>query len=285
VPDSLRMLAVSIFTLLMPLMSEAQNRIVSVGGDVTEIVYALGAGDQIVATDSTSVFPEEAVGTPKVGYVRRLSAEGVLSLEPDLILISGAAGPEAALEQIRASGVALVEMETSYTIEAIVEKIETVANVLDREVEGRTYADELKRDWSEASVRIAALDISPSVLFFATFADNAPRAAGRDTAAHGVIELIGGVNVFGSETGYKSLSLEAAVAADPDIILVMDQNVDRAGGLEGLMQHPAISLTTAARTNQEFVVDAVKVMQFGPRTANAVADLAQTIESGLSNRE
>lgn len=266
-------------------MSEAQDRIVSVGGDITEIVYALGAGDRVVATDSTSVFPEAALATPKVGYVRRLSAEGVLSLEPDLILISGAAGPEAALEQLRASGVTLVEMETSYTIESVVEKIERVASVLDRDVEGRAYADELKRDWSDASARIEALDISPSVLFFATFADNAPRAAGRDTAAHGVIELIGGENVFGSETGYKALSLEAAVAADPDIILVMDQNVDRAGGLEGLLEHPAVSLTTAVQTRQVFIVDAVKIMQFGPRIPAAIADLAATIENGLSSRE
>ena len=80
--------------------ASAQSKIVSVGGDVTEILYGIGADDQVVATDTTSVYPTAAALTPKVGYVRRLSAEGVLSLEPDLILISGAAGPEAAAYDI-----------------------------------------------------------------------------------------------------------------------------------------------------------------------------------------
>ncbi|MEM7662656.1 MAG: ABC transporter substrate-binding protein [Pseudomonadota bacterium] len=262
-------------------MGVAQDRIVSLGGDVTEIVYALGAGDRIVATDTTSVFPVDATQTPKVGYLRQLSAEGVLSLEPDLILISGAAGPEAALEQIRATGVPIVQMETAYTIDSILEKIERVADVLDKEPEGDALVAEITQRWEDAQGRLAELGLSPRVLFFATFADSAPRAAGRDTAAHGVIELLGGENVFESQTGYKALSLEAAVAASPDIILVMDQNVLRAGGLDKLVGHPAVSLTEAAQTGQVFVVDAVKIMQFGPRTPEAIADLATTIENGI----
>ena len=100
----------------------AQDRIVSVGGDITEIIYPLGAGDRIVATDSTSVYPAAANDTPKVGYLRRLSAEGVLSVEPDLILISGAARPAEAVAQIRASGVRIIEMEPDYTIDGIKER-------------------------------------------------------------------------------------------------------------------------------------------------------------------
>ncbi|MEM8635301.1 MAG: ABC transporter substrate-binding protein [Pseudomonadota bacterium] len=261
----------------------AQERIVSLGGDVTEIVYALGAGDQIVATDTTSVYPAAAAQTPKVGYVRQLSAEGVLSVEPDLILISGAAGPDAALEQIRATGVPVVQMETAYTIESIVEKTRRVAAALDRVEAGDTLISEITEQWEVALAQLTETGLSPTVLFFATFADSAPRAAGSDTAADGVIQLLGGNNVFGSETGYKSLSLEAAVAADPDIILVMDQNVLRAGGLNALTEHPAVSLTQAVQSGRVFVVDAVKTMQFGPRTPEAIAELAAEIEQGIAS--
>ena len=83
----------------------AQDRIVAAGGDVTEIIYELGLGDNIVAVDTTSLFPPAALAKPKVGYVRQLSAEGVLSVEPDLIIVSGAAGPCGAFEQLRASGI------------------------------------------------------------------------------------------------------------------------------------------------------------------------------------
>lgn len=262
--------------------ASAQSKIVSVGGDVTEILYGIGADDQVVATDTTSVYPTAAALTPKVGYVRRLSAEGVLSLEPDLILISGAAGPEAALEQIVASGVDIVQMETEYTINAIFKKIDRVGAAVGKDKEADDLAASVRSDWIAASTTLKNLNLSPRVLFFATFADSSPRAAGRDTAAHGVIEILGGTNVFESQTGYKALSLEAAVAADPDIILVMNQNVDRAGSLEALVAHPAISLTSAVQSGQVYVVDAVQIMQFGPRTPEAIAKLATEIQNGLA---
>ncbi|MEL7487704.1 MAG: ABC transporter substrate-binding protein, partial [Pseudomonadota bacterium] len=122
--------------------------------------------------------------------------------------------------------------------------------------------------------------LNPDVLFFATLRDGAPRGAGTDTAADGLIQMLGGKNVFGDFSGYKSLSLEAAVSADPDVILVMSHHADRIGGLESVISHPAISLTTAAKTRRVFLVDQVSVMQFGPRTPNAVAKLARAINAG-----
>ncbi|MEL7230986.1 MAG: helical backbone metal receptor [Pseudomonadota bacterium] len=264
------------------LPSQAQERVVSLGGDITEIIYALGEGDRIAATDTTSVYPLRALTTKKVGYVRQLSAEGVLSAEPDLILISGAAGPETALEQIRGVGVPIIEMETAYTIESIIDKTRLVAEALGVEEKGEALVAEIEADWAEASARIEALDIEPTALFFSTVGNGAPMAAGSDTAAHGLIELLGGENVFASRTGYKPISLEAAVAADPEIILIMNHNVARAGGLEEMVSHPAIALTTAATTGKVFIVDTVRVMQFSPRTPDAIADLAEEIEAVLA---
>ncbi len=259
----------------------AKDRVVSLGGDITEIIYLLGEGDRIVATDSTSVYPEAATKTPKVGYVRQLSAEGVLSAEPDLILISGAAGPEPALQQIRDSGVQIVIMETNYTPDAILEKTRRVAAALGVAAKGNALIASISADWQRAKQEINAMDLSPSVLFFATLREGAPRAAGKQTAAHGIIEMIGGTNIFGGQNGYQSLSLEAAVAANPDIILVMKHNADQMGGIDKVKLHPAISLTTAVQSGQIFLVDQVTVMQFGPRTPGAVADLARDINDNL----
>ncbi|MEL6506821.1 MAG: helical backbone metal receptor [Pseudomonadota bacterium] len=260
----------------------AQERVVSVGGDLTEIIYALGEGKRLVATDSTSVYPPIALTTPKVGYVRNLSAEGVLSVEPDLILLSGAAGPAEALEQLRATGVPIVEMETEYTIEAILEKTRRVSQALGVPEKGATLAATIEADWGEAQAEIAKLKTKPSVLFFSTVRDGTPTAAGRETAAQGVINLMGGKNVFDQRTGYKPISFEATVAADPDIILVMNHVAARIGGLQKVIDHPAIALTTAAQNGRVFIIDAVTVMQFSPRTPKAVGSLAREIDERLS---
>ena len=265
--------------------AHAQERIVSIGGDITEMIYAMGQGDRIVATDSTSVYPAAAEETPKVGYMRQLSAEGVLSVEPDLILISGAARPAAAVELLRQSGVRMIEMEPVYTIEAITDKVRRVAQTLGVETESERLVAEIEADWADARAEIAAFDRDLSALFFAALRDGAPRAAGDDTAAAGIIRLIGAENVFAGQSGYKTLSLEAAVAADPDIILVMSHHAERVGGYDAVINHPALSLTGAAQNRRVFLVDQVTVMQFGPRAPRAVADLAKAINQALSAQD
>lgn len=263
----------------------AQERVVTLGGDVTEIVYALGEGDKVVATDSTSLYPEAAAETPKVGYLRGLSAEGVLSVEPDLILISGAAGPPQALELVRASGVEIVEMETAYTLEAILEKTRRVASALGTEAAGEALVAEIRADWTEAETDIAKLGTERDMLFFATLRDGAPRAAGMDTAAHGIVSLLGGHNLFGDQTGYKPLSLEAAVAADPDVILVLNHYAVAEGTLEDVINHPALSLTGAAQRGDVYLVDPVKAIQFGPRTPAEAGAIARAINAKRAGRD
>ncbi|ADM10778.1 hemin-binding periplasmic protein [Parvularcula bermudensis HTCC2503] len=261
--------------------ASAQDRIVSLGGDLTEIIYALGEGDRVVGTDRDSRYPDDAAAKPKVGYVRRLSAEGVLSVEPDLVLISGAAGPETALAQIEASGVEIISLETEYTPQAILDKVGVVATALGREDAGETMKADLEKTIAAARRDVERVGISPSILFFASVPDGAPRAAGDETAAAGVIDMLGGTNVFAGRPGYNALSLEAAVAADPDIILVMTHHAEREGGIEAVRTHPALLLTTAAQEGRVFLVDQYSVMQFGPRTPQSVAELAEKIADAL----
>lgn len=261
------------------------QRIVSLGGDVTEIVYALGAGDRVVATDSTSVYPQAAAETQKVGYVRRLSAEGVLATEPELILVSGAAGPEEAIEQIRAVGIELVEMPTEYSIDGILEKVRIVAEAVGEVERGEELVAEIEADWAAAQSEIAKFDAPPRAFFYTALRDGIPQAAGTETAGHGVIDLLGGENLFASQSGYTPISNEAAVAADPDMIFVMSHEVASTGGVETIKANPAIALTNAVSEGRIFEVDSVQVMQFGPRTAEAVVDLARAINGAEASSD
>ncbi|MEM6532126.1 MAG: hemin ABC transporter substrate-binding protein [Myxococcota bacterium] len=262
--------------------AHAQKRVVSLGGDLTEIIYALGEESRLVAADSTSVYPEAANAIPKVGYIRRLSAEGVLSVEPDLILISGAAGPKEALEQLKAAGVKMVTLPTEYTPAIVIKKVQTVAAALNVESKGDALVKTVRADIERAKKRVASLKSKPKVLFFASPPRGQPSAAGKQTAANGVIEMLGGKNVFASQIGYKPLTLESAVAADPDVILVMTHHADRVGGVNEILAHPALELTRAAKSKLVLAVDPVTVMQFGPRTPSAVADVAEEIEKLLA---
>lgn len=259
---------------------EQTDRIVTIGGDMTEIVFALGAGDRIVAADDRSFFPAQVDAIPKVGYLRRLSAEGVLATDPDLVLISGAAGPEEALEQIRGVGIEIVEMPEVYSLEGLIEKVRRVAQAIGRNEAGEELVAKIEADWRVAEAEIAKFDAPPRALFFTMLREGVPQAAGTKTAAHGVIELLGGTNLFAGQSNYTPISTEAAVAANPDIILVMTHDAGQNGGLEGVTSSPAIGLTDAVRSGRVFLVDSVQIMQFGPRLPQAMAELARAINEG-----
>lgn len=265
--------------LLLSVPAWAQQRIITIGGDITETVYALGAGQQIVATDTTSHFPRAAQDLPRVGYLRGLSAEGLLSMRPDLLIISGAAGPEATLQLIRRSGVSLLEFASEYDPSIIHHKIDRIAQALQRTDAARALHRQVNADLEQLRATRMQLAEQRSVLFFATLRDGAPRAAGRDTAAQGLIDLLGGENVFAQQSGYKSLSLEAAVQADPDWILVLRNYAMQDQGAADAARHPALALTRAARQGRIFMVDVDPLLQFGPRTPAAALDLLHAMLS------
>lgn len=263
---------------------EGDHRIVSVGGDVTEIVYALGHGEHIAATDSTSVYPPEARDTPKVGYVRSLAAESVLSLEPTLLLLGGAAGPDGAVEQLRNVGVQMVTVDDRYTIDAVRRKVAQIGEALGETAPAEALIARIEADWAEAQAAIEAVDGRPRALFFTALGDNGPQAAGTGTAAHAVLDILGTENAFAGQQGYRALSMEAAIAADPDVIFAMSHNVEALGGIEAVATHPALALTDAGRERRIVVVDSVRVMSFGPRFAEGMVETARDLESILEGR-
>lgn len=109
-------------TLTLPLTAAAAQRIVSIGGDVTEIAFALGAGDDVIARDSTSLHPEAVKKLPDVGYMRQLNAEGILALKPTLVLTTELAQPALVLKQLADSGVKVVSVPGDTTLQAVPKK-------------------------------------------------------------------------------------------------------------------------------------------------------------------
>jgi len=257
--------------LLSPLLVSAAvstpARVVALGGDITEIVYTLGAQQTLVGVDSTSEWPAAAKQLPDVGYVRQLSAEGVLSLRPQLVLATADAGPPQVLTQLREAGVRIEQMPISHTPEGVLDKVHRIGRVLGCEAAAEGLAKRLQTDYATLAERAAKMPYRPRVVFLLSAGSGSPMAAGRDTAAAHAIALAGGVDPADSFTGYKALSAEALVALAPDVIVLMDERADALGGVAGVLKLPGVAQTPAGQARRIVFVDGQALLGFGSRNA------------------
>jgi iron complex transport system substrate-binding protein len=260
---------------LLAFPATAAERVVALGGAVTETIYALGLSSRIVGADTTSLYPPETARLPKVGYLRSLSAEGILSLTPDLVLAAADAGPASVIAQLRAAGVRLVVLAEGRTPESVVDNIVHVGTALGVEAAAERLAASVREDF--ARLHAAA---GPSALFLLGVGRGAPMAAGGDTAADAMLGLAGARNVFhDAYRGYKPVSPEAALAAAPAVVVTTTQTVEEAGGREKLLARPEIALTPAGQAGRLVAMDALYLLGFGPRSGRAARELAEALHA------
>jgi iron complex transport system substrate-binding protein len=258
------------------------SRIVSIGGAITEILYALGLQQNIVAVDTTSLYPPEALQTkPNVGYMRQLSAEGVLGLSPTLIFAVEGSGPQAAIDILSQAQVPFVSVPDRFTGDGIVDKIGIVSRDAGVEPRGACLADTVRRDMTALAAVRQQIHRQIKVAFVLSLADNRPMIAGRGTAADGIMTMAGAGNAFADVDGYKMVSDEAVIAAKPDAVLVM-QRGEHALSAETVFAQPAFAMTPAAAHKSLVVMDGLYLLGFGPRTARAARDLAARLYPNLN---
>ncbi|MCY0094959.1 heme/hemin ABC transporter substrate-binding protein [Hoeflea ulvae] len=259
---------------------QGPQRVLAIGGAVTEIVYALGEQDRLVGRDSTSTFPPEANGLPDVGYIRALSPEGVLSVKPDLILARENNGPPEAVEVLKSTGVRWVDVPDEFTLSGIDENITIIAAELGVVDKGEALKKKVAADIARSRARQAAQGEAPRVMFVLALTDDKIRTSGRNTAADNIIALAGGENVITAFDGYKEISNEAVIDAAPDIILMMNGRGESADheAVNALIEaHPALSTTPAVRNGRIIRMDGLLMLGFGPRTGEAIAQLSDAL--------
>ncbi|GGG62397.1 hemin ABC transporter substrate-binding protein [Salipiger pallidus] len=249
--------------------------VLSIGGSVTEIVYALGQGDRLVARDSTSTYPALARDLPDVGYMRQLSPEGVLSVRPSLILSEEGAGPPETIAVLEEAAIPFVTVPEGFDAAAVAAKIRAVGAALEVDAEG--FASNTEAQIKTAVAEASAHDDRPKVMFVLSAMGGRLMAAGTGTAADAMIRMSGGRNVMSGMTGYKPLSDEAAAAAGPEVILMMDRGGDHAIAPDDLFAMPALAVTPAASGKRLVTMDGLKMLGFGPRTADAVTELSAAL--------
>ena len=257
-------------------------RVVSVGSALTEIVYALGAEGLLVGVDTTSLYPEAAKALPQVGYMRALSAEGMLSLKPTLVIATTAAGPATTLDQLRATGVEVLVLPDHYDYDSVISKIAAVGRVTGKEAEAAAMIARGRAEMAELAKRLATATGKPRVLFLLSMGGGTPQAAGRDTAADGIIRLAGGTNAIDSYAGYRPLTPEAVIASRADFVLVTRQTVQAMGGIEAVLNQPSLRQTPAGRAGKVLQFDTLLLLGFGPRTPQAAQELAMALHPNLA---
>lgn len=256
----------------------AAEKLLTIGGAVTEIVYALGKGDEVIANDLTSAYPVAAASKPKVGYMRTLSAEGLISTGATMIIAEAGAGPRNVLDQVRNAGVKVLQLqENSHTPQQVVSDIRTIGKQINAS-NTEQVVRQFENAWKETESQLSKLSGRPKVLFVMNNAGRGAQAAGDDTAASAVIQLAHAENVMaGQYKGYRPLTAEALVAAAPDVIIVTSEGLEASGGIQGFLKTPGINMTPAGRNKRIVSMDTQYILGFTPRLPAALAELAQAI--------
>ncbi|WP_323120453.1 heme/hemin ABC transporter substrate-binding protein [Burkholderia alba] len=266
-------------------------RVVVIGGALAETIYALGGADTaryaLVGADTTCTYPEAARKLPKVGYQRALSAEGLLSLRPDLVLASAEAGPPAALAQVKSAGVTVRTFGEGHDVESARGKITGIAQALDVQPSGAALLARFDADWQAARGAVAARPpgrngTPPRVLFVLNHTGNQALVAGQQTAADAMIRYAGARNAMQGFDHYKPLTAEALVAAAPDLVLISDEGLSAVGGTDALLAAPGFATTPAGRARRVVSLDALFLLGFGPRLPQAVTTLHRRLADAFA---
>jgi iron complex transport system substrate-binding protein len=257
-------------------------RIVSIGGAITEILYALGFEDRVAGVDSTSLYPVQALREKaNVGYMRQLSAEGVLGLNPSLVLAMQGSGPKETIEILEAAKVPLVMVPETFSEAGLIDKIKLVGHAMGADSRAECLTKAVAGDLAQLRELRGKVSKPVRVMFVMSMLNGRAMAAGQKTAANEIIALSGAVNAIDGFDGYKIISDEAIVAAKPDVVLSIQRGKDSVDA-EAVYAHPGFALTPVAANKAFISMEGLYLLGFGPRTAAAARDLSVKLYPALA---
>lgn len=247
------MLGVSFATHSAIAADEAQQRIISAGSAVTELVLALGAEDQLVAIDVTSRFPQSDK-LPKIGYHRNLSAEGLIALQPTTLIGSDEMGPDTAISQLKSAGVDVEIVNTEASVDGLIKRIDQIAKITHTEENSKAVKENVNKQIAALEANQVPQNEAKKVLFLLLHEGRPANVAGSETSPNAIIELAGGINpAADSLTSYKPLSMESMVEMQPDIILVSGRSYQKMGGADAILKSLPMLAATPAGMNKQII--------------------------------
>lgn len=269
----MKKLLIGLLSLACVFSAQSADRLVVVGGSLSELIYAMGIGNRVVGVDETTSYPPETAALPHIGYWKQLSSEGILSLHPDSFITWQDAGPQIVLDQLRAQKVNVVTLpRVPATVEQMYANIRELAQTLRIPEQGETLIDRIRQRLDRVQHNVAAKNAPVKAMFILSAGGSAPQVAGKGSVADAIMTLAGAQNVA-THAQYKSYSAESLIAANPEVLVVTSQMVD--GGLARLSAIAGINHTAAWKNQRIVAIDQALILGMGPRVADAVEALHQ----------
>ena len=271
---------ISLFLLIFSInslinLSSANQRIVIAGGSLTEIVFALGAGDEVVGVDKTSSYPEKVKQLPQIGYWKLLNIEGVLSLKPTLFITLNDVEPDNVIEKVSESKVDVLALQrVPGTIELLYENIGKIASKLNKQKEGELLINRIKTNLADIQTKIATHPQKTKVLSLMSMGGT-NSVAGKNTTIDALIAIAGGENLA-KHNSFKSYTAESIIAINPEVIILNKYSIDQLGGLDKVNTIPGITETSAFKNNRITIIDDSYLFGIGPRVDEATKLLFQS---------
>ena len=261
-------------------LTAVPQRMVSLAPSNTEILFAIGAGDQVVGRDQLSDFPEEAQAVTDIGSTYGdLNTELIVSLNPDLVLAAEVNTPEQ-VQQLEDLGLTVYYLKNPLTLEEMYGNLEIVAQLTGHEEEAAALIESLQARVAAVDGKIAPLSSRPGVFYELDATDPAkPFTAGKGTFIDQLIKRAGGFNIASDLEDYPQMSLEQVVAADPAFIILGDARYGVTP--ESIAQRPGWENLSAVKNGQVFPFNDDLVSRPGPRLVDALEEFAKLLRPEL----
>ena len=260
------------------------QRIVCLSKHLTEMVFALGEGHDLVAVDLSSTYPDSAKLLKTVGYHRALSPESIIAMEPDLVIHSNDIGPENVLPQITKAGLNIKAFGGANTIDSARLLLTDLGKFFGEEQRADSIIKGMDADLNSAATYLQERNITdtPSVMIIHFGRANNVYfvMSGRNGVGDKMIKLAGGKTAHYDAKGARQISPEAVAEANPDVIIATDFGFDQMGSMEKFATNvPGVSLTNAAKNKRIYRFEEHDLVYFGPRSGENIIKLINLIHS------
>jgi len=271
-------LCVGLLASLQAIAADLPQRWVSAGGALSEWVSALGGEPKLVGVDTTSQHPQSLRKLPSIGYQRSLSAEGILSLRPDILIGSEEMGPPPVIAQVKSAKVRVELFSAQPDLPTLEKNVTHLGQLLGAQALAAQLLESYQQQLTAQKARVAELQAkqkAPGVLVLIGHAGGKPLIAGKDTAADWLLQQAGGHNLA-THTGYKPFSVESLAGLDPEVLVFADRALSGEAAKAALFkENPILNSSRAAKAGRVLELDpTLLVGGLGPRLPAALKGLS-----------
>jgi iron complex transport system substrate-binding protein len=250
----------------------APLKIVSANGTLSEILVGLGLEKQLVGVDVTSTYPASLEKIPKIGHNRSIAAEGILALNPDVVIYTNQSMlSPAVITQLNSSGKKVVEFKHEYTREGAIRLIREVGSYFNAKAQAEKMVKSLQADLN----KIPTTTSPKKLLFIYARGTGTLMVAGTDTSPDKMFLLAGFKNAAQGFNDFKPLTAESLITANPDVLVLFSSGLESLEGIDGLLKVPGVANTNAGKNKKVISMDGQLLTGFGPRLGKAALELSQ----------